>query len=427
MRGPVRVGVFGAPLDTGNLGVSALGISTLRGLETVLPQLEVTLFDYGRGRRRHALRAADWSRSVGLEGCAYSRRFYRPSNQQQLYAAARLGLRNVHPVLRRLRRLDAILDISGGDSFADLYGDWRFRAVSMPKRLALALDLPLILLPQTYGPFDRETSRDSARRILCEATQSWARDEHSLDVVRDLLGPSFDATRHRAGVDVAFGLPSAEPDDPGLRDALGAFRAANEVVLGLNVSGLLYYERERAEHGFGLRRPYAEIILELAEALLAEPGRGLLLVPHVCPPCTPDEDDASACRAVFERLGPELQRRTQVVPALDDAMQAKWVVGHCDWFCGARMHSCIAGLSQGIPTAAIAYSDKSLGVFETAASGDSVFDARALDAKALVDGIVASVAKRQALAERLRTSIDDVAARWRQQFEDIGAVIAPGG
>jgi hypothetical protein len=156
------LGVYGGPLDTGNLGVSALGISIIRGLEGALPGAEITLFDHGRGRRSQPLRAAEWNGAAFLEGCAYSKRVYRPSNQRQLLAAARLGLVSVHPFLRRLARLNAILDISGGDSFADIYGPWRFRAVTTPKRLALALGVPLILLPQTYGPFHSESSRSEA-------------------------------------------------------------------------------------------------------------------------------------------------------------------------------------------------------------------------------------------------------------------------
>jgi polysaccharide pyruvyl transferase WcaK-like protein len=108
-------------------------------------------------------------------------------------------------------------------------------------------------------------------------------------------------------------------------------------------------------------------------------------------------------------------------------MQAKWLVGRCEWFCGARMHACIAALSQGIATAMIAYSDKSLGVFESVGSGDTVFDGRELEAKALLDGIVATVERRKALRERLARGRERVLARWRSQFEAIGQAILPAG
>jgi len=54
---------------------------------------------------------------------------------------------------------------SGGDSFADLYGDWRFSAITAPIALALVMELPLVLLPQTYGPFSTAETRRRAREL----------------------------------------------------------------------------------------------------------------------------------------------------------------------------------------------------------------------------------------------------------------------
>ena len=56
------------------------------------------------------------------------------------------------------------------------------------------------------------------------------------------------------------------------------------------------------------------------------------------------------------------------------ADQTKYVIGLCDVFVGARMHACIAALSQGIPAIGIAYSRKFAGVFETFGVEALVFD-----------------------------------------------------
>jgi len=53
----MRLGLFGGPPDTGNLGVAALGASVLRGLARSGRSLDVTVFDYGRGTRRETVRA----------------------------------------------------------------------------------------------------------------------------------------------------------------------------------------------------------------------------------------------------------------------------------------------------------------------------------------------------------------------------------
>jgi polysaccharide pyruvyl transferase WcaK-like protein len=414
---PLHVGLFGGPLDSGNLGVSALGIATVRGIRSVCPDARIVLFDDEVGRRAATLEAGDWTAPVELEGSSYSRRFYRAGNQRAAQLAARLGLGALHPLVRRLSALDAVLDISGGDSFADLYGDWRFRAVTLPKELALATSR-LLLLPQTYGPFRDPARRALAAELMAGADQLWARDARSLDVAREMLGPRFDPARHRAGVDVAFGLPSRPPRDPRKRAEIESTLGGGGPVFGLNVSGLLYHERG-GRSSFGLQTSYRDLVLELARRLLALGEGRLLLVPHVAPPCTPDEDDHTACLDLIARLPAAERARASAAPTLADPMEAKWVIARCEWFCGTRMHSCIAGLSQGVPTATLAYSDKSIGVFETVDAGDWVFDPRGDGAASLVEGVLATVPRRTEMRHRLRTALKRVEAVWQEQFRCI--------
>ena len=117
-----------------------------------------------------------------------------------------------NPVARSLLRSDAVLDISGGDSFTDIYGAGRLQTVLAPKLAALRSRRPLVLLPQTYGPFTERTLDGWQPRKSCDGP-SWriARDEESYAVLVDLAGPDFDPAKHRQGVDVAFGLAPRRP------------------------------------------------------------------------------------------------------------------------------------------------------------------------------------------------------------------------
>jgi colanic acid/amylovoran biosynthesis protein len=162
----VRIGLFGCPLDTGNNGVSALGLSMISGLSDACPSLDLSMFDYGGGARTASVALGAKQHEVRLVGCYASRRYHQLHNLVQMNAAAMVGLGNVHPMLRRLRKLDAIIDISGGDSFSDIYGRRRFNAVVAPKILALKLGIPLILPPQTYGPYSTDAVRRTAQRVL---------------------------------------------------------------------------------------------------------------------------------------------------------------------------------------------------------------------------------------------------------------------
>jgi polysaccharide pyruvyl transferase WcaK-like protein len=88
------------------------------------------------------------------------------------------------------------------------------------------------------------------------------------------------------------------------------------------------------------------------------------------------------------------------------------------------MHSCIGALGQGVPTVALAYSDKTLGVFETAGAGDWVVDPRKETGDRVVERIAASVDQRKTMAERLAKKLPDVRAQLDAQFEEIVSVVA---
>ena len=166
--------IFGTPGAGLNLGVGALRDSTVHAVQRVLPAVTITVFDDGWGERRQETPGG----TVTLSGARNSRRWHRPESFVQMRAAVALG-GAVNPGARRVLKAARILDLSGGDSFGDLYGLQRFRTVAWPKRLALAARRPLVLLPQTYGPFRDPKVRETAVSLLRGAAQVWARDPAS--------------------------------------------------------------------------------------------------------------------------------------------------------------------------------------------------------------------------------------------------------
>lgn len=425
-RRPLRLGLFGCPLGTGNRGVSALGLATAEALAAINPDVELTLFDFGPGTRRRLLRTRQGEIVIQLVECFPSRRYYRTSNLAQAHWAARLGLGSVHPLLRLLTRLDGILDISGGDSFSDIYGLRRFAGVSLPKRLSLELSLPLVLLPQTYGPYRHPEVLRTANDILRDATQVWARDPISFQTARSMLAETFDPARHRCGVDVAFGLPAAVPSDPRLLVALRRMRKQGDLLIGLNVSGLLHYSPGESARRYGMLDPYPELMRHLLDRLLDRPEARVLLVPHVT---TRNGDllecDAAAGRRLCQSLTPQRRRRVYHVPAALSATEIKWVIGQCDWFCGTRMHACIAALSQGIATASVAYSDKTLGVFQTLGAGEAVADPRRLRCGELVEHLLSHLDRRESMAAHLAEQLPQVRRTLAEQFQAIYEALQP--
>jgi polysaccharide pyruvyl transferase WcaK-like protein len=83
------------------------------------------------------------------------------------------------------------------------------------------------------------------------------------------------------------------------------------------------------------------------------------------------------------------------------------------------MHATIAGLSSGVPTAAIAYSLKTLGVFETCGMGAHVADPMKDDTDTVVGRVVASFEGRGEARAALAARRDDVLARGRAQIDQV--------
>lgn len=432
---PLELCLFGAATDTSNLGVSALSVAALSAIARRAPDARVTVFDNGWGTRRAHLPLGGGF-DYDLRGARLSRRLHRRESLWNMRVSGFLGgLAN--PGIAAIERADAVLDVSGGDSFSDLYGEKRFRSVVLPKRIVLERGGRLILLPQTYGPYRAPSARREAVKIVRAAAMAWARDARSYEVLRDLLGPSFEPNRHRVGVDMAFLLEPRDPSgrlDLRVRDWIESAR--DEPILGLNVSGLLYNDAG-ASTCYGLRGDYRMLVQSLVKKLIHRFAARVLLVPHVMDGAT-EESDVSASAHLVETLDAPDRERVAVVATKLGPAEAKWLIAQCDWFCGTRMHSTIAALSSGVPTAAIAYSGKTRGVFDTCGQGEQVADARVMTAGEVTDVLTRSCGDRlelrASIAERLpevldqaRSQMDTVVSACRSARDHNGAPTGRGG
>ena len=412
----------GASLDTGNLGVSALGLSVLTGIAARRPDWTPYVFDYSRKVRRRELELEGGGRLKIVEmGASNSRRLYRTDTLGFMRIAQHLGSR-WHSGLRAMSSSVSVLDLSGGDSFTDLYGPRRFSDVTTRKQLALNQGAKLILMPQTYGPFTRERSRRVAKDLIGRSHHAWSRDPDSHAYLRELLGDDYDPDRHHQGVDVAFGLPIQEPRGEALNQVRVCMQRESGPLVGLNVSGLLYNSDKEAAIQYGLRADYRSVIQQLVRRLLDD-GAKVVLIPHVVTDVSatndPGESDSAACLRVFEELRSEADGRLSLLPNLWDPREAKWAIGQLDWFCGTRMHSTIAALSQAVPVVALSYSVKTRGVFETCGAADCVADPRTLSTEETVDAVWDAYLQREQWRQRLQQSVPDVVEQAAKQMEMI--------
>lgn len=403
-----RILLAGAPVDNDNRGVEALGTSVVAHLASSGSVDRVSILDDGWGLRPDPAWAGAHVERVGVRN---SRRWYRRESWARIRFDQAVG-DGRNPLVRRLAESHVVADLSGGDSFTDLYGQRRLQTICAPKEAALRSDRPLVLLPQTFGPFTTPEGRRRAERLVRGAALAYARDAWSYAQLLALAGPDADLTRLRQGVDVAFGLRPEEPD-PATAERLD--QLAGDVVVGVNVSGLLRAETNGGR--FGLAGGYLETMTAMVKQLVAA-GAFVVLVSHVHG-SYPGENDTAAFELLELELDSDERRRVWRLDPTLRAAELKWCIARMDWFAGSRMHATIAALSSGVPAFGYAYSDKASGVFATCGVADHVTDARLVAGSEAVERAMTSFAAREQTRQTLAEQVPAVVGRSRDQLDEI--------
>ena len=234
------------------------------------------------------------------------------------------------PIKQGLRGYDVVLDTGAGDSFTDIYGLKRLIVIAYVQHAARRVHVPVVLTPQTLGPFETRRGRLIAAHTLRRATQVMSRDQASTAYATRLgRAPTVTAT------DVVFALPQpvAAPGPAPL-----------DVIL--NVSGLLWHGGPHVD-----AESYRRGIRGIIDALLGD-GRHVTLLAHVLDNPSRDKDSI-ALHDLTAQYGDRLAvSRPQT---LDDA---RATLARAHVVIGSRMHACLNALSVGTPAIALAYSRK---------------------------------------------------------------------
>jgi colanic acid/amylovoran biosynthesis protein len=407
--------ILGASLDVGNRGVRALGVATAQLIAQVCPKNPIVFF-YGNatgGVRR--LSGGVKELELIVRNCRLA---YRSDSAEHIFVILtlavlhRIGIRGPakrNPWLSSLLAAEFVGDIRGGDSFSDIYGCRRFVLGSLPLLSAVVMRRSFVMLPQTYGPFRNHVCRALAKMMLSRADSILTRDKNCEGFVHQLCGrtPTFCP-------DVAFTLEAKRPAHP--KVILGGLDVETEkFVIGLNVSGLLYMGGYTGRNMFGLCCDYRKLVDELTETLLASTDAKILFVPHVFG----SEREEEACASLVESAASRYPGRVFTLRKSLSEQEVKWVIGKTDFFIGSRMHACIAALSQCVPAVGLAYSDKFLGVFQSAGVGAATIDLRKVELNGVVDQVLSALAKRSETAEELSETIPGIREQVRKTFRDL--------
>ncbi|QDW16851.1 polysaccharide pyruvyl transferase family protein [Micrococcus sp. KBS0714] len=302
----VKILVYGAVHQQPNIGVSALAAGAEAVLSRAFPDADIRF------------------RSTGPLGDG-------PMNLSHTAPLLKEMVVNRRGLRGWTRSFDLLCDIRGGDSFTDIYTSKMFFKLSAFPLYAQALRVPVVMLPQTIGPFENRASRILAKRFMRGCRLVMARDPRSSDFAAE-LGRPVDLT----ATDVVFAI---ERPEPSLKH--------RDVVL--NTSGLLWHAGNRHVDSDAYRAGIRGVI----DILLAE-GRQITLLAHVVGRTdTGADNDRAALAALREDYGDRLE---YVVPSGLDEVRS--LMASANVVVGARMHACLNALSIGVPAVPMAYSRK---------------------------------------------------------------------
>lgn len=335
----LKICLFWHNLNSANYGVSALAISHLNLIVEVARSNEVAIQidTWGTPAQGNLQIHADLEKRLGIEIDHHNyglRHFVR-----QL---ARFRLVEINPF--KQKKYDLVFDIGEGDSFADIYGLKRFLIFSLNKYFAIRSKVPLIIAPQTIGPFKRNLTSKIAGYLMRKSNAVYVRDHKSSDYLNKMN------VNHGEVTDVAFLLPYDS-------------QSLHPNSVGINVSGLLWNGGYTQNNQFNLSVDYQALVLSIVCGFI-ERGKTVYLVGHVISDSDSIEDDYRTLE-IIKNTYFDSEPLVQLAPKFDGPIQAKSFISSLVFFTGSRMHATIAAVSSGVATIPLAYSRKFSGVFGT--------------------------------------------------------------
>jgi len=244
---------------------------------------------------------------------------------------------------KTMRQISFVAAINGGDGFSDIYSTTTFLNRLHDIRYAMHKNIPIIILPQTLGPFSDKNNLLIAERILKYANNVYVRDDKFTNELKK-MNVKYEITKDLS----AFMRP--QPWD---------IRIPNNSI-GINVSGLAYSNSFRALSG--QFDAYPQFIDRLI-CHFRDKGHTVYLIPHSYHYGKPEanNDDMVACRTAYERLNDK--SNIVFIDKNLNSPQVKYVISKMSFFIGTRMHANFAAIYSGVPLFGLAYSYKFEGAF----------------------------------------------------------------
>lgn len=199
--------------------------------------------------------------------------------------------------------------------------------------------------------------------------------------------------------DSAFLLQKKEPShiDVKLREILASNNTVGITVTRWNFPGV--------NNALQLKNNYISSIQKFTSYLVNNNNFNVIVFPQVTGP-----NDYSDDRLFAKEIFPSLNNDRIIV--LEDTYSPenlKMLISKVNYFIGTRMHSNIFAIGAKVPTIAIAYQDKTIGIMEMIEMEDWVIHINDISETKLIDKFDKLVAMREVVANKLDIVVDEAA------------------
>lgn len=392
-NGTKNIILANAPVKNGNRGCVALSITMMSLIDDVMKDagekyhlfLPDSMFS---DQKEHVYKIEN--KEIVFEDCKYPQGL---SAKENIKMTIKAFLNRGSKSKRIFKNADFILDIGQGDSFADIYGERRFRLIDRIHLLARKYKKPYCILPQTIGPFKDDSIRARANTSIRKATWCMARDKQSYDYVINNIAEQKNIQEH---IDVAFFLPYKK-----------ITQDEKFTHIGLNVSALIWNGGYTRNNQFGLKCDYQKTIRAIIDYFLSLPNTKVHLIPHVVLSERHIENDYEVSYDLWREYN---NPNVILAPFALSPIDIKSYIAGMDFFMGARMHATIGAFSSGVPVVPMAYSRKFNGLFVDTLLYDTMADMKTMATQEVLAVVKEAFGKRKHLSEIINERMNGVIA-----------------
>ncbi|MEM3449034.1 MAG: polysaccharide pyruvyl transferase family protein [Nitrososphaerales archaeon] len=298
---------------------------------------------------------------------------------------------------------DICIDLSG-DSLSEQYGVISVFYSLFDVLLGVVLKKKYVIYAQSIGPFTNLLVKFMVKFVLNKVSLITVREEVSKEYLQK-LGVNIPPIHVTA--DPAFLLESSSTEEiDKILLSLGVSKNDN-LLIGISPSQLIH--RWASFGSRNILTNYSELMVEIVDYLVEKLHAIVILIPHVYAP----DDDRIICKRIYKLI--KNKNAVKLLMEQYKAKELKGVISQCDMFIGCRMHAVIASVSSHIPTIAIGYSHKALGIMKMLNQEEFVIDIRYLDFDTCLSRLISMIdnlwLNRQSVKEELRNRIKSMQER----------------